>query len=279
QRSSRLIIFAGLILISILGVLYFVIRPLFNRIDKNNRILRENQTLIASKNQQLEHFAYITSHDLKEPLRTITSFIKLFQTEFGHTIEDKAKEYCHFVSDAAHRMEKMVHSILSYAQLGESAPCTTTDLNQTIDAIMNDLKALIEQNQAQIHRVQLPSIQANETEIRMVFQNLISNAIKFRTPDTNPVIHIACEDQTDHWEFSVADNGIGMPKAKLHKIFNFFTRLHPASKYEGQGIGLAFCKKIIELHGGQITAESELGKGSIFRFTIAKNLSQANEAA
>lgn len=272
RTSSWSIIIAGILLIGILGFLYGFLRPLFKRIDNANRVLRENQILIASKNQQLEHFAYITSHDLKEPLRTITSFIKLFETEYGHTLVGKGKEYCDFISDAVKRMERMVHSILNYAQLGESKPFSETDLDLIVHNLKQDLKSLIEQNNAQIYHDKLPKIMANATEIRQVFQNLITNAIKFKHAELNPVIHLSFTETDDHWAFTVKDNGIGIPKAKLQKIFNFFTRLHPASKYEGQGIGLAFCKKIIELHGGQITADSELEKGSIFTFTIAKNL-------
>lgn len=270
--SNGVIIGFGLILMGLLFYIWGVIRPLFVKLDEVNIALQKNNKLIASKNQQIKQFAYITSHDLKEPVRTITSFIQLLERRYSNLFDKNAKVYFDFIKAANQRMDQKISSILDYSRLGRDYAYTKVDMNETLEVIKKDLGFSIQKSKATINHTKLPLLYGSRTEIRQLFQNLISNAIKFKKPDTPPVIEITSNEDNRYWHFAIADNGIGIPKDKLKKVFGFFTKLHAPDEFEGQGIGLAFCKKIVESHGGNINIESDPGQGSVFKFSISKPL-------
>lgn len=239
---------------------------------KNKAI--QNQTLeLKSKNDELEQFAYIASHDLKEPLITISSLIGLLIEDYYNKFDEDGKTSLNYINDSSVRMQKLIDAILQYSRLGKSKKIVNINCNNVIDILKEDLQNVIKRTKSTIKTNKLPIIQGAELEIRLLFQNLISNGIKFVKAGVNPIIEIDCNKKTDidyneFWEFSIKDNGIGIPEKHKERIFSIFQRLHSREKYEGTGIGLAHCKKIVEAHGGTIWLDSKEGKGSIFYFSI-----------
>lgn len=228
-----------------------------------------NDTLIA-KNQQLDHFAYVASHDLQEPLRTVSNYLEIFQEDFPERIEGEAIMYFEFINSAVERMRNLISGLLSFSRLGTSGEPEDIDLNDTLSKIKNDFSVVIEDRGIVIESDALPTVEGYKIEIKQLFQNLISNAIKFTPNDTKPHIKITYDETENFYNFHIKDNGIGIPDKDFTKIFDMFSRLHSAKDYEGQGIGLAFCKKIVELHQGNIWVTSDFGKGSTIHFTIKK---------
>lgn len=220
------------------------------------------------KNKELEQLAYVASHDLQEPLRTMTSLVDLFKTEYGGKMDDTEKQYLDFISDAATRMQLLTKALLDYSRIGRDKFAVITDCNTLIADVLSDLKTLLEEKLAHITAAPLPTLLAYPQELKLLFQNLISNAVKFQTPGNIPMIHIEAQQQDSGWRFAVQDNGIGIPQGYREKIFVIFQRLHARTHYEGTGIGLAHCTKIAALHNGNIWVESTPGAGSTFYFTI-----------
>lgn len=237
---------------------------------KEMEAIKRFSRALELKNKEIEEFAYIASHDLQEPVRTISNFIQLLKRKLDRASEDEIQQYFAFIEDAAKRMSQLIKELLDYSRLGRSGKSTEIDFNTLIEAVKADLGSTIEKNSAQIISQNLPKIQAYPLEMRQLFQNLISNAIKFQPKDNKPVIKIAVEEQQHKYVFSVADNGIGIDPKYHHKIFNIFQRLHKREDYNGTGIGLAHCRKIVELHNGKIWLESEPDVGSTFYFSIKK---------
>ncbi len=232
-----------------------------------------NQDLInqlEDKNKQLNQFAYIASHDLQEPLRTVDNFVDLFQEEYGDKLDEDAAQYFSFIKGATVRMKGLITGLLNYSRLGKSDVKSEVDLDQTLKEIQEDFSTKIAERNVQINSMELPKVVGHPVELRQLFANLITNAIKFTPRERDPIINITYEDQKFSHQFKIEDNGLGIKEEHLGKIFNMFTRLHSAKDYEGTGIGLAFCQKIIELHRGKISVESQVGKGSTFTFTIRK---------
>ena len=225
---------------------------------------------LSAKNQQLDHFAYVASHDLQEPLRTVSNYLEIFQEDFPERLDGEATMYFEFINSAVDRMRNLISGLLSFSRIGTSGEMEQIDLNATMSRIQDDLSALIEERNIEITYETLPIIEGHRIEIKQLFQNLISNAIKFTDPKIDPKIKISFEETENFYNFHLQDNGIGIPDKDFVKIFDMFSRLHNTKYYEGQGIGLAFCKKIVELHHGNIWATSKSGKGSIFHFTIKK---------
>jgi light-regulated signal transduction histidine kinase (bacteriophytochrome) len=267
--SQSLIILSTVIIIGILIFLFIYVKPLFKRISKNTQE-------IERKNKELEHFAYITSHDLKEPSRTIAGFITAFEEDFEDRLNDESKYYLDHIKSASQRMNDMISTILSFSNLGKSEKFEKISLNEILAELQEDLKLLLIESSANIAYANLPELYAKRNLIKLLFQNLILNAIKFRKKNVLPKIEIIARDTKNHFEFSVKDNGIGIAPDHQDKIFNFFTKLHLRSEYEGYGIGLSFCKKIAEIHQGQIGVFSKLGQGSTFTIKIHKNLQHEN---
>lgn len=221
------------------------------------------------KNKELEQFNYIASHDLQEPLRTVSNYIQILEEDHHGQIDDTGKEYLRVINSATDRMKILVRSLLDYSRIGKNAELKLTNLEHLLKQVTADLNASIAEKKAVVRIGSMPVMKVYETEIRQLFQNLISNALKFQPADNVPQIDITAEEQAGHYLFTIRDNGIGIPAEYLQKIFFIFQKLHN-SGYSGYGIGLANCKKITEMHGGKIWAESEPGQGSTFKFTILK---------
>lgn len=238
---------------------------------------KEAEELLASKyvkkleqkNQELEQYSYIASHDLQEPLRTITSFSEILYNEYNDKFDDQAKQIFKFIKEATGRMSSLIKNLLDYSRIGHQEQLVEVDCNQLLQDISSDLSALISQTNTVLEINELPVINAYPTVIRLLFQNLLTNAIKFTKKEVNPIIQINAVKKKDFWEFSIKDNGIGIKKEFQNKIFAIFQRLHLKEEYEGTGIGLAHCKKIVNLHGGEIWVTSKHGEGSTFYFTIS----------
>ena len=239
---------------------------------------KEAEELLASqyvktleqKNKELEQFSYITSHDLQEPLRTITSFSNVLYEEYNDKFDDQAKQVFKFIKQATGRMSALIKNLLDYSRIGHHEELVKVDCNQIIQNITDDLSNLISKTNTVIEVKKLPEINAYPTVLRLLFQNLITNAIKFSKKDVSPIIQITAKDEKNAWKFSIKDNGIGIKKEFHGKIFAIFQRLHLKEEYEGTGIGLAHCQKIVNLHDGEIWVESKEGEGSTFYFTISK---------
>ncbi len=228
--------------------------------------------ILQKKNHELEQFNYMASHDLKEPLRNIKTFSELLQLRLGILPEDKIQEHLKVISDASMRMHNLIEGLLNYSVAGMSLSMTKIDPNFIIMELQNDLSTMISESQAEIHCSGLSDVYADPSSMRLIFQNLISNAIKFRKQDEPLIIKIQCNTDAKYHTFSVQDNGIGIKKIYQERIFKLLSRLHTKSEIEGTGIGLTTCQKLVELHDGQIWVESEYGKGSTFHFTIANQL-------
>ncbi len=244
---------------------------LSGRITENNdSLIQLNEKLLLS-NQELQQFAYSASHDLQEPLRNISAYINLFLRSYGNTLTEEGNEYLHFASDAAQRMHHLIKDLLTFSKLDHAEePMGKFDGNDIIREALNNLQMAVEESNAIILYHDLPILYGNHSQILLLFQNLIDNAIKFRSK-CEPLVFIDMEEKSGLWEFKIKDNGIGIPQQFHNKIFGFFNRLHPRDKIQGSGLGLSICKKIVEKHNGSIVVESKPGKGSTFTFTLSKN--------
>ena len=230
-------------------------------------IVRTQQDL-ARSNDDLEQFAYAASHDLQEPLRTITSYIGLIRDRYADSLDDTAREFIHFAVDGAERMRTLIDDLLDYSRVEtQGRPFQSVNCNRVAEYVIGALDQTIRQANAVVECSRLPVINGDESQLSRLFQNLIGNALKFRG-DTDPHIRVWAELQEDEWVFAVQDNGIGIAPEHRMGVFGMFTRLHSRSRYEGTGIGLALCSKIAQRHGGRIWVDSEVGKGSTFRFNI-----------
>jgi PAS domain S-box-containing protein len=223
---------------------------------------------LERKNKELEQFAYVASHDLQEPLRTISSFVELLRSRYLGKLEGDADKYLEFISQSSYRMKTLIKDLLDYSRIGRKITLEQIDCEKLLQDVIADLSKTIQDTGASINSMGLPVIQGYKTEFKLLFQNLVSNSIKFRNAGRKPEIIVSAERKGDQWLFAVVDNGIGIEADFTEQIFVIFQRLHTRSEYEGSGIGLSHCKKIVELHGGKIWVESRPGVGSTFYFTI-----------
>jgi signal transduction histidine kinase len=219
-------------------------------------------------NKELEQFLYIATHDLKEPLNTVNGYVELFRKKYAGKFDQTADTYLTYIHNSVNLMKELVKDLMDYSIIGNEKNTEKTDLNDLVRNIITGLQSSIENKQAEIEVGDLPTLYVHPREMGVLFQNLISNAIKFSRDGVSPKINVSSEQKNGHWQFSVKDNGLGIDKKFYEKIFVIFQRLNPRSKYEGTGIGLAHCKKIVELHKGEIWVESIPGEGSEFYFTI-----------
>jgi two-component system, sensor histidine kinase len=236
------------------------------------RKVRLRTVELESKNKELEQFAYVASHDLQEPLRTTSAFVELLQKEYRGRLQGNADKYLDYLSQASDRMKTLIKDLLDYSRIGREKEAMLVECNKLMEEVLADLDKNVKESGVIVKVGALPVLYAYPTELKLLFQNLITNSIKFRQQDRIPEVSITSSEETRHWTFTVSDNGIGIEDMFLERIFNIFQRLHTRSQYEGSGIGLAHCKKIAELHGGGIWAESEPGEGSRFIFTISNEL-------
>jgi signal transduction histidine kinase len=222
---------------------------------------------LVRSNYDLEQFAYIASHDLQSPLFAISGFADLLKKQYKDKLDKNAHEYIDFIVNSIERMENLINDLLTYSRIGtSSSKLNPVDVNKIFVRAIANLTVEIEKNGAKVAHDSLPTVIGNDIQLEQLLQNLIGNAIKFHSQEP-PRVHISVEQKGENWVFSVKDNGIGIASEDRDRIFNMFQCLH-RGEYKGTGIGLAVCKKIVGLHGGNIWVESQPGKGSIFYFTI-----------
>ncbi|MBD3638101.1 MAG: response regulator [Crocinitomicaceae bacterium] len=222
--------------------------------------------------EELENFVYVTSHDLQEPMLTVLSFIQLLEDEYGESLDKDAKDYIHYCVQAAARMRELITCLLDYLRIGHDDTTEDIHLKDVINEVLDELQGSIKEAKAKIKLEGLPQLTANSDDIKRLFHNLISNAIKFKKPNVDPIIEVKAQDDGDWWEFSVKDNGIGIEEKQFKKVFQMFKQLHKRGEYKGMGVGMAICKKIVEYYGGTIWVESQEGEGTVFYFKLPKQL-------
>jgi light-regulated signal transduction histidine kinase (bacteriophytochrome) len=234
-------------------------------IDEQKRVEEE----LRHANEDLEQFAYSASHDLQEPLRSIKIYGQLLASRHSVKLDGEAQEFLGFVTAGASRMELLVRDLLAYTQVTKlEAPEEPTDANEALVATLADLGAALASSSAEITSDPLPSVCVHATHLKQLFQNLIGNAIKYRSNERKALVHVSAQKQNESWIFAVRDNGIGIEPEYKEQIFGLFARLHTGEEYSGTGIGLAICQRIVERYHGRIWVESEPGQGSTFRFSI-----------
>lgn len=244
-----------------------ITRDLTERIKAETTIRLHAQDLEA-QNKELEQFVYIASHDLQEPLLNVNNFIELLQLENADQLDETGRLYMDIISQSTHRMRNLIKGLLDYSRIGREKDFTNIDCQELVGFVKEDLMAKISRTNGLLLYDSLPRLMAYPTELRQLFQNLICNGLKFTKPGQTPVVTVSAQRNDNHWQFAVADNGIGIDPVYKDKIFKIFQRLHDRETYEGNGIGLAHSRKIVEMHGGELWVDSVPGQGSTFFFTI-----------
>jgi PAS domain S-box-containing protein len=241
-------------------------------VSKKLQITLEKYTKdLEISNTELENFAFVASHDLKEPLRMVNSYLRLLEIKLGNQLDEKTSKYIHYASDGSNRMKILIDNLLQYSSVSSNKdPFIQLDLNEELNYIQLILKDSIKNNNAVLHIHTMPKINTNKTLINELFINIINNALKYRD-EKDPIIEVGYKEDLDSYVFYIKDNGIGIKEEDFSKIFILFSRLHNKNTYSGTGIGLAHCKKIVEIHKGKIWLESEVGVGSTFYFSIPIN--------
>ncbi len=244
--------------------------------EKDNILIHKEKQLakLTSSNKQLESFAYVASHDLKEPLRSIGNFTQLLGRRLENKLDETDKEFFGFVTSGVKNMNSLIEDLLTYSRVNSGKNELVNIVpKDALAIVLNGLNQRVVETNAQIEIKELPAqITGNSTTFKQLLQNLIANAIKFQNPEMDPKITISGEEQKDRWVFRVSDNGIGIKEEYYEKVFSVFTKLHHKSVYPGSGIGLSVCQRIVEQHDGEIWIDSVFGKGTNFYFSIAKHL-------
>ena len=235
---------------------------------QREQALEETVDQLQQSNDRLKQFAYAASHDLQEPLRMVSSYVQLLESQYADELDEEAREYIDFAVDGADRMRAMVDDLLAYSRVEQSdGEFEPVECDFVLERVVDDLQVQMEENGAEVTVESLPTVAADCEQLEQLFRNLVSNGIKY-SGDDPPRVEVTAEQQADRWEFSVADNGIGIDPDKTDRIFEVFKRLHHDDEYSGTGIGLSLCQEIVENHGGDIWVESEPGEGSTFSFTL-----------
>ena len=241
-------------------------------LEKSDQIARQNQELLNA-NEELRQFAYVVSHDLKEPLRMIGSYTQILKKMLNEKLEGDSQQYFDYVTEGVERMNALLNGLLQYATIGRSEePEENIDLNLIAEIAKNNLKVRIEENEASIHQDQLPMVFGRRTMFLQLFQNLLGNAIKFKKEGTPSEVWINFRAFDTHYEIDFKDNGIGIAEQNMDRIFEIFQRLHTRTQYEGTGIGLAICQKITQRLGGRLTLASKVGVGSTFTVHLPRGV-------
>jgi PAS domain S-box-containing protein len=252
-----------------------ILRDITDR-NRSDEELKRTVAELARSNAELQQFANVASHDLQEPLRAVAGCVQLLEKEYSSHLDSSARELMRHAVEGAIRMQNLIHDLLAYSSVGKyGKPFELTDVDASLNQALENLRIAMKTSGAVITRAPLPTLMADPTQLPLLFQNLIANAIKFNT-GPHPEIHIGAQPKDGGWLFSVRDNGIGIGPEYRERIFVIFQRLHTRKEFAGTGIGLAICKRIVERHGGQISVESELGKGSTFYFTIHEKDGQSS---
>ncbi len=234
------------------------------------RVMERTEALLQS-NEELQQFAYIASHDLQEPLRTVSIFAQLLAKRYRSALDADADQFIRYIVDSSERMERMIHDLLDFSRVDARGTdhFVRTRCDEALDDAIRNLHSLIEENQAVVTFGSLPVVLGDPVQIARLFQNLVVNSIRYRSEEA-PHIHIAAEEKEREWLFSVQDNGIGIEPQYAEKVFGIFKCLQPRDKYPGTGMGLAICRKIVSRHEGRIWVESDLGQGANFKFTLPR---------
>ena len=244
-----------------------IVRDITERKQAETELLKTTQEL-ARSNLDLEQFAYVASHDLQEPLRAVAGCVQILKKRYQGQLDSRADELIAHAVDGVSRMQTLIDDLLTYSRVGTRGKAfEQCDCNAVLNQALANLEAAIAESAAVVTRDQLPVLKADSAQMTQLFQNLLSNGIKFHSAE-HAKIHVGARRREGYWVFSVEDNGIGMEAEYFERIFVIFQRLHTRNEYAGTGIGLAICKKIVERHGGEIWVESEPGKGSKFSFSI-----------
>lgn len=261
----HILIFIGC---SLLIITYFVSSSSINEFyeKKTIRLLEK----LTKRNEELKNFSYSTSHDLKQPLRTIQNFISVLKKKKRDQLDQEGQHFLDLIDSSGNRLHELIEALLSHSVLGQNITFEQFDCNELVHHVLLDLDVMINENNATIRVEKLPDVVANKQEIGAVFQNLITNALKFKKNGIKPFIQIFATDAGNFWKFTVKDNGIGIEEGVQNRVFQIFQKGHVNSKIQGTGIGLANCKKIVEHHSGKIWVDSEVNHGSEFSFTILK---------
>jgi light-regulated signal transduction histidine kinase (bacteriophytochrome) len=231
--------------------------------------VRQQSLELQRSNRDLEQFAYVASHDLQEPLRKVASFCQMLETRYKGQLDERGDQYIAFAVDGAKRMQRLISDLLEFSRVGRTAtPATEVSLQHCVDLALADLAAARGASGAVVTTDALPTVLGTEQLLVQLLQNLIGNAIKFRREGTAPHIHIGARRAGTKWELFCADDGIGIEPQYADRVFVIFQRLHPRDSYEGTGIGLAMCKKIVEYHGGEIWLDDTVSIGATFRWTL-----------
>jgi signal transduction histidine kinase len=241
-------------------------------LSENKIKLEHLNSDLLVKNRELERFTSIASHDLQEPLRTIGNMTHLISKKYHTDFDEQGKKMLDYVTTATKRMTILIKGLLDFSRIGNKREPQKVDCNELVSNIVLDFDANLKAVNGMITFKKLPLVKGNPVELRMLFQNLISNALKFKKPGVSPIIEVSAKESKTHVEFCIKDNGIGIEESDYGRVFLIFQRLHASEEYDGTGLGLAYCRKIVELHGGKIWIESKKELGSSFYFTLAKTI-------
>jgi len=234
--------------------------------ETKNKVLQDTLT---ESNMALEQFAYVASHDLQEPLRTIGAYAELLTRRCKHQLDDDARTFLNLIVNGVKRMSALVHDLLMYARVQtEMDRPSSYSLDQDFETALTQLQGLIEETEAVVTHDPLPAIQVDQGQMVRLFQNLIGNALKYRKPGVPPIVHVSSQRQDSEWVITVRDNGIGFDPKYAREIFAPFKRLHGQEEYSGTGVGLAICRRVVQRHGGRIWADSRPGQGASFHFSL-----------
>ena len=244
-------------------------------VDERTEALQLTNVQLAQSNENLQEFAHVASHDLREPLRTVTSFLELLEAEYSEKLDGEAHKYIQFCVDGAARMKQLITALLEFSRVGSQQQAfEMSPVNEIVDDVIQALAIQQEETGTEIVRDELPEIVCDAVLLKQLFQNLIGNAMKYRSEQ--PKIHIFSRREKGDWVFAVQDNGPGISEQHFERVFQIFQRLHPGADVDGTGIGLAICKRIVERHRGRIWLESTKGEGSTFYFSIPVDISAAD---
>ncbi|MBC7270234.1 MAG: HAMP domain-containing protein, partial [Streptomyces sp.] len=248
--------------------------------EESRRLLDEQAEELKRSNTELEQFAYVASHDLQEPLRKVSSFTQLLQRRYGGQLDERADQYIDFAVDGANRMQVLINDLLAFSRVGRvHNDHTAVDLEEVLRRTVDALSVVIEESGAEIEHDPLPTVLGDPTQLGILFQNLLSNSVKFRHPDRPPRVRVGVARDGDEWRFTVTDNGIGIAPEFREKVFVLFQRLHTRDTYPGTGIGLAMCKKVVEFHGGTIAVDPGHSPGTRMAFTFPAADVRAEDAS
>lgn len=244
------------------------IEATYREISAAREQLESRTEELQRSNRDLEQFAYVASHDLQEPLRKVASFCQMLQRRYHGKLDERADQYIEFAVDGATRMQRLINDLLTFSRVGRAGdPTVNVDLEDCIRQVIDDLSTVLDETEAEVTWDDLPTVRGDRTLLVQLLQNLVGNAVKFRG-DKAPAVHIGARATETGWEFSCADNGIGIQPEFAQRVFVIFQRLHPREMYSGTGIGLAVCKKIVEYHGGEIWVDTATDTGTTIRWTL-----------